>query len=153
MSSPEPIQPPTEAPRMQPSCGSLRKPRSLMARGRNKMQEDVRFRVLRLLEGNPEMSQRALAEAVGISSGGAHYVLSALVEKGLVKLGNFSASEDKRRYAYILTPTGLAEKAAITKRFLARKIEEYEAVKAEIEELQDEIDHEAQSDQLPNRGS
>jgi hypothetical protein len=68
-------------------------------------------------------------------------------------LGNFSASEDKRRYAYILTPTGLAEKAAITKRFLARKIEEYEAVKAEIEELQDEIDHEAQSDQLPNRGS
>jgi EPS-associated MarR family transcriptional regulator len=124
-----------------------------MARGRNKMQEDVRFRVLRLLEGNPEMSQRALAEAVGISSGGAHYVLSALVGKGLVKLGNFSASEDKRRYAYILTPTGLAEKAAITKRFLARKIEEYEAVKAEIEELQDEIDHEAQSDQLPNRGS
>jgi EPS-associated MarR family transcriptional regulator len=153
MSSPEPIQPPTEAPRRQPSCGSLRKPRSLMARGRNKMQEDVRFRVLRLLEGNPEMSQRALAEAVGISSGGAHYVLSALIEKGLVKLGNFSASEDKRRYAYILTPTGLAEKAAITKRFLARKIEEYEAVKAEIEELQDEIDHEAQSDQLPNRGS
>jgi EPS-associated MarR family transcriptional regulator len=138
---------------MQPSCGSLRKPRSLMARGRNKMQEDVRFRVLRLLEGNPEMSQRALAEAVGISSGGAHYVLSALVEKGLVKLGNFSASEDKRRYAYILTPTGLAEKAAITKRFLARKIEEYEALKAEIEELQDEIDLDAQSDQLPNRGS
>jgi hypothetical protein len=68
-------------------------------------------------------------------------------------LGNFSASEDKRRYAYILTPTGLAEKAAITKRFLARKIEEYEALKAEIEELRDEIDLEAQSDQLPNRGS
>jgi EPS-associated MarR family transcriptional regulator len=153
MSSPEPVPLPTEAPRRQPSCGSLRKPRFLMARGRNKMQEDVRFRVLRLLEGNPEMSQRALAEAVGISSGGAHYVLSALVEKGLVKLGNFSASEDKRRYAYILTPTGLTEKAAITKRFLARKIEEYEALKAEIEELQDEIDHEAQSDQLPNRGS
>jgi EPS-associated MarR family transcriptional regulator len=90
---------------------------------------------------------------VGISSGGAHYVLSALIEKGLIKLGNFSASEDKRRYAYILTPTGLAEKAAITKRFLARKIEEYEALKAEIEELQDEIDHDAQGDQLPNRGS
>jgi EPS-associated MarR family transcriptional regulator len=90
---------------------------------------------------------------VGISSGGAHYVVSALVEKGLIKLGNFSASEDKRRYAYILTPTGLAEKAAITKRFLARKIEEYEALKAEIEELRDEIDLEAQSDQLPNRGS
>jgi EPS-associated MarR family transcriptional regulator len=125
----------------------------MMARERSKTQEDVRFRVLRLLEGNPEMSQRALAEAVGISSGGAHYVLSALIEKGLIKLGNFSASEDKRRYAYILTPTGLAEKAAITKRFLARKIEEYEALKAEIEELQDEIDHDAQGDQLPNRGS
>jgi EPS-associated MarR family transcriptional regulator len=153
MSSPESVLLHTEAPRRQPSCGSLRKPKQMMARERSKTQEDVRFRVLRLLEGNPEMSQRALAEAVVISSGGTHYVLSALIEKGLIKLGNFSASEDKRRDAYILTPTGLAEKAAITKRFLARKIEEYEALKAEIEELQDEIDHDAQGDQLPNRGS
>lgn len=92
------------------------------------------------------MSQRELAEAVGISVGSAHYVLSALVERGLVKLGNFSASEDKRRYAYILTPKGLAEKAAITTRFLARKLEEYEALKFEIEELKAEINTDERED-------
>lgn len=104
------------------------------------LQEDTRFRVLRLLEENPEMSQRELAEAVGISTGSAHYVLSALVERGLVKIGNFGASNDKRRYAYVLTPKGLAEKAAITGRFLARKLEEYEALKHEIWELRCEVD-------------
>jgi len=110
-----------------------------MAGRQDTLKEDTRFRVLRLLEDNPEMSQRELAEAVGISVGSAHYVLSALVERGLVKLGNFSASEDKRRYAYILTPKGIAEKAAITTHFLARKLEEYEALKREIEELKSEI--------------
>ena len=110
-----------------------------MAGQRSKIQEDVSFRVLRLLQDTPEMSQRELAEAVGISVGGAHYVLSALLEKGLIKLGNFTAAKDKRRYAYILTPKGLAEKAAITKRFLARKIEEYDALKAEINALQGEL--------------
>ncbi|WP_248633136.1 MarR family EPS-associated transcriptional regulator [Cereibacter changlensis] len=99
------------------------------------MQEDRHFRVLRLLQDNPEMSQRELAERVGISVGAAHYVLNALVEKGLVKIGNFKASENKYRYAYILTPKGIAEKTAITRRFLTRKLEEYEALRAEIEEL------------------
>ncbi len=111
-----------------------------MSDKRSKVVEDVRFRIMRLLHDNPEMTQRELAEQVGISVGGTHYVLKALVEKGLVKLGNFSAAEDKRRYAYILTPKGIAEKAAITKRFLARKIEEYEALRAEIDSLKDELD-------------
>lgn len=106
-----------------------------MTSTRTRLQEDRHFRVLRLLQDNPDMSQRELAKAVGISVGSAHYVLSALVETGLVKIGNFSAAEDKRRYAYILTPKGIAEKTAITKRFLARKVEEYEALRAEIEEL------------------
>lgn len=106
---------------------------------RTKLQEDTHFRVLRLLQENPEMSQRELAEAVGVSVGGIHYVLNTLIDKGLVKLGNFTASEDKRRYAYILTPKGFAQKALIIKRFLARKIEEYEALKSEIEELQREV--------------
>lgn len=110
-----------------------------MAGQRSKVQEDVRFRVLRLLHENPELSQRDLAEAVGISNGSAHYLLSALLEKGLIKLGNFTAAQDKRRYAYILTPKGIAEKAAITKRFLERKIQEYDALKAEIEALRDEL--------------
>lgn len=106
---------------------------------RSQLQEDVRFRVLRLLQENPEMSQRALAQAVGISVGSVHYCLNALVERGLIKIGNFTASADKRRYAYILTPKGMAEKAAITNRFLTRKIEEYEALKAEIDELRKEV--------------
>lgn len=79
------------------------------------------------------MSQRDLARAVGVSTGGVHYVLGALLEKGLVKLGNFSAAEDKRRYAYVLTPKGIAAKADLTKRFLARKMAEYDLLKAEIE--------------------
>lgn len=114
-----------------------------MAGQRSKVQEDVRFRVLRLLHENPELSQRDLAKAVGISNGSAHYLLTALVEKGLIKIGNFTAAEDKRRYAYILTPKGIAEKAAITKRFLERKIQEYDALKAEIAELQDELGDDA----------
>ncbi len=110
-----------------------------MAGSRNKLQDDVRFRVLRLLEQNPEMSQRDLAEAVGISTGSVHYVLKALVDKGLVKLGNFKASEDKRRYAYVLTPKGISERAALTRRFLARKLAEYDALKAEIEEISGDL--------------
>jgi EPS-associated MarR family transcriptional regulator len=110
-----------------------------MAGQRSKVQEDVRFRVLRLLHGNPELSQRDLANTVGIGNGSAHYLLSALLDKGLIKIGNFTAAQDKRRYAYILTPKGIAEKAAITKRFLERKIQEYDALKAEIEALRDEL--------------
>jgi EPS-associated MarR family transcriptional regulator len=110
-----------------------------MTSKRSKLQEDTHFRILRLLQDNPEMSQRELAEAVGISVGGTHYVLNALLEKGMIKLGNFTASKDKRRYAYFLTPKGASEKAAITKRFLARKIEEYESLKSEIEALSVEI--------------
>lgn len=114
-----------------------------MAGSRKTSQEDVHFRVLRLLEENPEMSQRDLADAVGISVGGAHYCLNALIEKGLIKIGNFSAARDKRRYAYILTPKGIAEKSALTGRFLKRKMAEYEALKAEIEALKVELEPDA----------
>ena len=110
-----------------------------MTSKRTKLQEDTHFRVLRILQENPEVSQRELSAAVGVSVGGMHYVLNALIKKGPVKLGNFTAAEDKRRYAYILTPRGIAEKAAITKRFLERKIEEYDVLKAEIEALRDEL--------------
>ena len=106
-----------------------------MTSKRTKLQEDTHFRVLRLLQENPEMSQRELAEAVGVSVGGIHYVLNALIDKGLVKLGNFTAAEDKRRYAYILTRKGLAERATLTRIFLARKMAEYAALKAEIDAL------------------
>ena len=113
-----------------------------MTSKRSKLQEDTYFRVLRLLQENPEMSQRELAQVAGVSVGGMHYVLNALVEKGLIKLGNFTASQDKRRYAYVLTPKGIARKAALTRAFLARKMEEYEALKFEIEQLSSELDSE-----------
>lgn len=111
-----------------------------MTSKRSKLQADTHFRVLRFLQDNPEMSQRELAEALGISVGGTHYMLNALIEKGFVKLGNFTAAEDKRRYAYVLTPKGIARRAALTKAFLARKKEEYEALKAEIEALRRDLD-------------
>lgn len=112
-----------------------------MTSNRTKLKEDTHFRVLRFLQENPELSQRELAEAVGVSVGGIHYVLNALIDKGLVKLGNFTAAEDKRRYAYVLTPKGIARKAALTRAFLVRKIEEYEALREEIEALSSELGH------------
>lgn len=99
----------------------------------------MRFRILHLLQGNPGMSQRELARAVGVSTGGVHYLLKALLDKGLLKLGNFTAAQDKRRYAYVLTAKGLSEKAALTQRFLVRKRAEYIALKAEIDALEQEL--------------
>ncbi len=111
-------------------------------------QEDLRYRALRLLEGNPELSQWDLAKALGISVGGTWYVINALVEKGLVKLGNFRTAKDRRRYAYILTPKGVAEKVSMTGRFLDRKKREYEALRREIALLQQEL-----SDEVEKRDS
>ncbi|MEY4721027.1 MAG: hypothetical protein RIQ46_752 [Pseudomonadota bacterium] len=99
----------------------------------------MRFRVLRLLENEPELSQRELSRRLGVSLGGINYCLHALIETGLVKLSNFRSSEDKRRYAYVLTRAGFAEKAALAGRFLARKLREYEALQQEIAQLRDEI--------------
>lgn len=111
-----------------------------MAGRRGELREDARFRILRLLQDNPEMSQRDLADAVGIGLGSVNFCLNALVDKGLVKLGNFSANRDKRRYAYVLTPKGIAEKSALTRRFLKRKLAEYDALREEIEALRSEIE-------------
>lgn len=106
-----------------------------MTTQRDKLREDVNFRILRLLQDNPEMTQRELARAVGVSTDGIHYVLTALLDKGVIKLGNFTASTDKRRYAYVLTPKGITERARLTRNFIIRKMAEYEALKIEIEEV------------------
>lgn len=105
-----------------------------------KLQEDTYFRVMRILQENPDLTQRELAEKLGISVGGLNYCLKALMEKGLVKMKNFANSKNKFGYIYVLTPTGMAEKAAITHRFLKRKMDEYEALKAEIEALRAEVE-------------
>ena len=101
--------------------------------------EDLQFRVLQLLHSKPDTSQRDLAKQLGISHGKMNYCVNALMEKGLVKLENFQHSQHKFKYMYLLTPAGLAEKAALTGRFLQRKMAEYEALKAEIEALKAEI--------------
>ncbi len=105
-----------------------------------KLQEDTYFRVMRILQENPDLTQRELAEKLGISVGGLNYCLKALIEKGMVKMKNFANSKNKFGYVYVLTPTGMAEKATITHRFLRRKIDEYEALKAEIDALRSEVE-------------
>ncbi len=102
--------------------------------------EDIHFRVLRLLQENPTSSQRDIASALGLSLGGVNYCLNALVGKGHIKMRNFQEANDKRKYVYLLTPKGIAEKTALTGRFLQRKMREYEALRAEIEAIQEEID-------------
>ena len=104
-----------------------------------KLQEDTYFRVMRILQDNPDLTQRELAEKLGISVGGLNYSLKALTEKGLVKMQNIANSKNKFGYVYVLTPSGIAEKAAITHRFFKRKMEEYEALKAEIDALKSEV--------------
>lgn len=103
-----------------------------------KLQEDTYFRVMRILQENPDLTQRELAEKLGISVGGPNYCLKALMEKGWVKMKNFANSKNKFGYVYVLTPSGIAEKAAITHRFIQRKKEEYEALKDEIESLKND---------------
>ena len=103
-------------------------------------QEDTRFRILRLLQENPDMTQREIAATLGISLGGANYCLRALVNRGLVKIQNFHNSHHKMGYVYLLTPQGIAEKTALTASFLKRKMQEYESLKAEIAGLKAELD-------------
>jgi len=99
----------------------------------SKIQEDTYFRIMRLLEENPEMSQRDLADKLGMSLGGLNYCLKALIDRGFVKLDNFQNSKHKLKYAYVLTPAGIAQKVAMTGRFLKRKMEEYEALREEMD--------------------
>lgn len=103
-------------------------------------QELARFQILRLLEQRPELTQRELAGELKISLGKVNYLLNALVEKGLVKIGNFQRGGDKlNKIAYLLTPEGLHRRTAMTRAYLERKTVEYRALKAELEELRAEI--------------
>jgi EPS-associated MarR family transcriptional regulator len=104
------------------------------------LQEENHLKVLRLLEDNPRMNQRDLAEALGVSLGKTNYCLKALLDKGLIKMLNFRSSQNKLAYSYLLTPSGIAAKAELTKRFLKRKVAEYESLKREIEALKMEVE-------------
>lgn len=102
--------------------------------------EAWRLQVLRHLQANPSLSQRQLAGKMGVSLGKANYCLRALVEKGLVKLGNFRKNQNKRQYAYLLTPAGLEEKTRITQAFLKRKEAEFDVIQREIDALKSELE-------------
>jgi EPS-associated MarR family transcriptional regulator len=112
------------------------------------IQEDTYFRVMRILEVNPDLTQRELAEKLGVSVGGLNYCLKALIDKGWVKMQNFQNSKNKFKYVYLLTPQGLAEKVALTSRFLGRKLNEYETLKLEIESLHQDVKSTGTNDTL-----
>ena len=89
------------------------------------IQKETHFRIMRILQETPDLTQRELAEKLGLSVSGLNYCLNALIDKGLVKMKNSSNSKNKYKCVYLLTPTGIAEKVALTTRFLSRKMEEY----------------------------
>jgi len=101
----------------------------------DRLNEDLTFQALRQLQANPKLSQRQLAKALGISLGATNYCLRALIARGLVKAEHFRTSNNKLAYAYLLTPAGIETKTGITARFLQRKRAEYDALKAELEQL------------------
>ena len=105
----------------------------------NPISDSTRLQIMRLLSDNPELTQRELADALGISLGATHYCLRALINKGLVKAENFRQSSTRRRYAYFLTPQGLTEKVRATRAFLERKQAEHAALQQEIVRLRQEL--------------
>jgi MarR family transcriptional regulator, temperature-dependent positive regulator of motility len=96
-------------------------------------------KLLSHIEENPAATQRELVDKLDVSLGKVNFIMNALVEKGLIKLEKFKTAKKKRAYLYVLTPKGISEKAVITKKFLARKLEEYEKIKVEIEELKTKV--------------
>ena len=114
--------------------------------GPTELHEETHLKVLRLLQGNPRLSQREVSEALGVSLGKTNFCLKALVDKGLVKVKSFRKSQNKLAYAYLLTPSGIAEKSALTALFLKYKMVEYEHLQAEIAALQLEVSGEPASE-------
>ena len=110
-----------------------------MASNRDERKQELHFRVMRLLEDDPSISTREIAQKIRISNGAAYYCVTALVDKGFVKLKNFTRSKSKAKYIYELTPRGIRAKAALTVQFLERKRNEYQQLRAEINRLESEI--------------
>lgn len=110
------------------------------------MTDELRYKLLKALEANPNASQRELSNALGISLGKTNFCIKALLDIGWIKANNFKNSQNKLAYRYLLTPRGVEEKLVITKRFLKNKLNEYEALELEIEALRQECDSLVQSE-------
>ena len=104
-----------------------------------RLKDEIAYKLLKLIEANPQLSQREIARKMGISLGKTNYCLKALIGKGFIKFQNFYNNKKKSAYSYLLTPQGIEEKAEVTYRFLQRKLEEYENIKVEIKHLQSEV--------------
>jgi EPS-associated MarR family transcriptional regulator len=105
------------------------------------MEDGLHYKLLKVLEENPDVTQRELAARLGISLGKANYCLRALMGRGLVKMDNFRRNPNKMGYVYLLTPSGIEEKARFAVSFLRLKLHEFDALKAEIERLQLEVEN------------
>jgi EPS-associated MarR family transcriptional regulator len=103
------------------------------------MTEEAHYKILKLLEQNPQATQRELAGELGVSLGKINYCLKALIEKGHIKAENFRTSQNKAAYLYLLTPRGIKAKASISVQYLERKMAEYDALRNEIAELEREL--------------
>jgi EPS-associated MarR family transcriptional regulator len=110
-----------------------------LASRRKEHQEDAKFRVFQIINENPHMTSREIAQKVGISNGSAYYLLTSLIEMGFIKLSNFKESSQKIKYSYLLTPKGIREKSLITNTFLERKKQEFEALRKEINFLEKSV--------------
>ena len=110
-----------------------------MASRRKEHQEDAKLRVFQIINEEPQMTTRKIAQKVGISNGSAYYLLTSLIDMGFVKLSNFKDSSQKVKYSYLLTPKGIREISLVTSRFLARKKQEFEALKEEIKTLEKSV--------------
>ena len=110
-----------------------------MASRRKEHQEDAKFRVFQIINENPQMTTREIAQKVGISNGSTYYLLTSLIDMGFIKLSNFKDSSQKIKYSYLLTPKGIREKSLVTSKFLMRKKQEYELLKKEIIKLERDL--------------
>lgn len=117
-----------------------------------RVQDEIAYKLLKIIENEPQLSQREIASRMGISLGKANYCLKSLIEKGFIKARNFYNSNHKVAYVYMLTPSGLEEKTSVTYRFLTRKMQEYEEIKTEIERLKAET-AEIQKPQAGDQGN
>jgi EPS-associated MarR family transcriptional regulator len=121
------------------SCGSLPELINYSYYPLYMTNQELEYRALKILERQPDLTQRQLAEELGVSLGKTHYLVKSLIDVGWVKLDNFERSDNKWGYAYLLTPKGIIEKSAITIRFLVRKQREHTQLQEDIAELQEEV--------------